>query len=200
MLKNFLIIVTLFSIVSMAAFGVDFFVPARAYAVDNAAEKAITFYKRGGELEKNGDYLEAIEEYKKGVMVDERKYRKALTYVVMSQCYHKLKDYNKAIEVSQKALEISPAAIDAYISMAYSYNEIQDYDNAVKCANNYIDCAMKPDNIVFLLRAQSYFGKKMYQESLKDFDYVLQKEPNNKTARAMKQMILDLLGDNAFAK
>jgi tetratricopeptide (TPR) repeat protein len=97
------------------------------------------------------------------------------------------KKYTEARDNFQKAIDIEPKFIHAWIYKGISLEELQQYEEAIKCYSQAIQ--INPDVAdLWYNKGATYCKMKRYQDALTCFDKVLEIEPLNalvKTTRAL---------------
>ncbi|MBF0608905.1 MAG: tetratricopeptide repeat protein [Candidatus Magnetobacterium sp. LHC-1] len=92
------------------------------------AEDSVTFYNRGLELHKNGDYDMAIAAFTKAIEIIPR-YAEA--YTARGTAWRKKKDYDRAIADYNRSVEINPRYSLAYYGLWLAWNKKGDPDKAI---------------------------------------------------------------------
>lgn len=100
---------------------------------------------------------------------DTKKQIRRLGYTIFRQggCYVALKNYEKAIELTDKALEIDPKDIMFYSGKASIYMELKEYQKAVDVCD---EALLIDDNNgdIFSIRFRALFELGFYQDSFDD--------------------------------
>ncbi|MBC5994760.1 tetratricopeptide repeat protein [Pontibacter cellulosilyticus] len=160
----------------------------------NASEatinKGVDYLKRAIERDKNnaeaniilGDaYLalkkggEAMTAYDRAIQLDDRS---AKAYLKRGQLYTSSRNYNEAEEAFKKAIEIDPNYAPAYRDLGELYYFAGQYDRALSTFQKYVDMAEKTPE-TRAKYASFLFLTKNYDQTLKEVEQVLQKDPTN---------------------
>jgi Tfp pilus assembly protein PilF len=92
-------------------------------------ESAEDYYHKGQKEFKEGDYLDAVTEFKKAVEMD-GKYFKA--YYALGRSYDKLNKTKEAEEAYEEALKINPKSLPAREALGINYFHQKKFDEAEK--------------------------------------------------------------------
>jgi tetratricopeptide (TPR) repeat protein len=160
--------------------------PGRARPLQNLAWG---YYGKIGELD------HALALYEKAIHLagPNRIYVQIMSLHNMAALYHRKRQYEKAIELCKKALDVYPDAQVAMYQLALSLMAVGNWKEASKNAQllltkNYL----KKDNI--LLCGFSLLKQKKYEQALAYFKYGLRMYPNNKKLLYNTGVTLSLMG------
>jgi tetratricopeptide (TPR) repeat protein len=93
----------------------------------------------------------------------------------------KAKEFADAIKCYTKALEINPEDTATYSNRALAYLKTKEYARALEDAD--IAIKLKEDYIkAYHRRGKAYAALNKLELAIRDFQYILEKEPNNKEA------------------
>ena len=91
--------------------------------------------------------------------------------------YNELKQYERAIEDLNKAIEIEPEDAEAYYNRGDSYNKLKQYERAIQDFDKAI--GLKPDYAeAYNNRGNSCDGLKQYERAIEDFDKAIELKPD----------------------
>lgn len=113
----------------------------------------------------------------------------------------KAKEYVDAIKCYGKALEIHPEDAATYSNRALAYLKTKEYARALEDADSAIK--LKEDYLkAYHRRGKAYAALNKLELAVRDFQFILEKEPNNKEAMnevksARKKLDDKLIGSNA---
>ena len=113
--------------------------------------------------------------------------------------YEKLKNFKKAKESYQKAIEIEPDAIDAIYNLGLVCTELKEYETAIKCFERVISTDNQDSNSYFNL-GLVYFKMQDYANALDYFQKTVDINDEDIYAHFYIGNILKELGDNEGAK
>jgi len=82
------------------------------------------------------------------------------------RAYFNLKRYDEAIKKANKAIELTPKEIDAYLLLASCYEQTKRNDNVLEIYKKALKISPKEDAI-YLGLARVYFNLKQYDEAIK---------------------------------
>ena len=99
-------------------------------------------------------------------------------YYLFGNAYNDKKEYDKAIEAFEKAIEINPKKDEAYYNMGNAYNDKKEYDKA-------IEINPKKDEAYYNM-GNAYNDKKEYDKAIEAFEKAI--EINPKDAKAYYNM------------
>ncbi len=92
--------------------------------------------------------------------------------------FMKSKEYQDAVNCYTKSLDIMQEAA-TYSNRAMAYLKLKNYNQVVDDAN----AALKIDSKylkAYHRRGKAYFELRKYEQAIKDFQYILEREPDNK--------------------
>ena len=101
-------------------------------------------------------------------------------YLIKGNRYALKGEYDRAITVFNKAIDIDPNNPYAYIWKGIAYARNSDYDNAIINFNKAIE--LNPRNLlVYIVRGNTYRSKKDYDKCFSDYDKAIEIYPNLKS-------------------
>jgi len=139
----------------------------------------------GQRYQERGDFLRAIEEYKKAIAMRPDFHS---AWNNMAVCYGKLKKYEQAEEALSKTIEIKPDDFYAMNNLAVMYLETRDLDRGLAMARRCVDT--EPGYVngrITLGSALAMTGQLDAAEV--EFNEALRLEPGNRTALANLQRL-----------
>lgn len=97
---------------------------------DNLSSDSVAnnYYYQGSEFLENGEYENAIKEFKSAVAIDKTF---AYAYDNIGISYRRLDEYKKAVKYYKKSLYIFPEGQVALLNIAVAYTFLEDYDEAL---------------------------------------------------------------------
>jgi len=144
-------------------------------ALDIAPDSYVAFFQRGVAYKKAGDFVSAINDYKKAQKVNPRiTIKDGCLFDNIANAYHQLGDFKIAISYHDKALKLSPNNPFIINNRGLTIMEMKNYDGAVKDFHRSLE--LLPEGNPALLNigtALSLNGR--YKESIKYFDQAIQK-------------------------
>jgi tetratricopeptide (TPR) repeat protein len=160
-------------------------------------ERIKMYYKAGVEFGKSLDYLSAIAEFEKVLILDPE-HEKALLW--LGWLYRRLGrehedkkgiSFQKAIDYYKKAIEVRKQT-SSYNELSSLYLELKMYQEAFEAADKAIE--IDPDNA----RAWHYRGLANrflgnFSEAKKDFEKSLELDPDNATVEENLSIVKDIL-------
>ncbi len=97
-----------------------------------------------------------------------------------NECMHS-KDYKDAINCYTKSLEYFPNDPAAYSNRAMAYLRLKEYARTIDDANTCLK--LKSDYLkAYHRRGKAYLALNKVELAIRDFQYILEKEPHNKEA------------------
>jgi len=107
-------------------------------------------------------------------------------------------DYTAAIAIFNKAIELDPKNIDAFLKRAFCYGASGNYQGAIDDYNQIIQ--LKPElEAAWLSRGSAKNKLKQFKEAIIDFNHVIQVNPNNYEAYNNRGWAKKGLGDEQGA-
>ena len=82
--------------------------------------------------------------------------------------YEKMKQFSKAKEAYEKAIELEPKSFDAIYNLGLFYTELKEFSKAIECFNNIIENDPNDSNTYFNL-GLVYFKQKDYINAIENF-------------------------------
>jgi tetratricopeptide (TPR) repeat protein len=93
----------------------------------------------------------------------------------------KAKDYQDAITSYGRALDLNPSDAATFSNRALAYLKTKEYARALEDAEQAI--MLKEDYVkAYHRRGKAYLSLNKVEMAIRDFQYILEKEPNNKEA------------------
>jgi tetratricopeptide (TPR) repeat protein len=171
--------------------------PAAAQSVREASKLT----REGTEALKKKEFDKAVDLFRRAADLDHRNTASlsaALQQRAMAYSTQNPPRYQKAIEDFSEALELSPDDPGIYERRAYAEIKLGDYDHALADYSELIK--RKPNEIRYLLyRSYIYEVKGDAAAAIADCDKVLQIQRDNAEAKARKQRMQTLQGQQAPA-
>ena len=117
----------------------------------------------------------AAEDYQRALELDTAD---AMTYYKAGLNLYYLQDFQKALDMYMKHIEMVPDNAGAYLNIAYCYLGMKDWENTVLYCNKALE--LNPEyTSVFKLLANVYFQKKDYNEAIEYYGKAKEVEPSN---------------------
>lgn len=174
-------------------------------------QRTLCFYPNFGRVRlflakayyQRGDYLRAIDEYKKGLSIMEEylsKTKGAQTeevyrlfikeiYFDLAQCYDRLGRFQEAIYTYWQAQEFDPKDARIYNSLGIDYLQIKEPDEAAICFKKALE--FKPEDIALLNNlAFCYLQKSNFEEAEKTLQKALFIDPASELTKRNLEAIL----------
>ena len=108
--------------------------------------------------------------------------------------FMKVKEYQDAINCYSKSLEYLPTDPATFSNRALAYLKLKEHSRALEDANQAIK--LKEDYIkAYHRRGKAYAGMNKMELAIRDFQYILEKEPGNKEAMGELKLARQKLGD-----
>ncbi|MGI9547176.1 MAG: tetratricopeptide repeat protein, partial [Flavobacteriaceae bacterium] len=130
---------------------------------------------QGVDLFNKGDYVQAIEYYKKALQVDDRD---AIVYYNIANAYFSLENYDECIIYSEESVKIDTNKTEAYNLIATSYQKKNDINKAIEIFKKTLDIKPHPDTYNNL--GNCYFLQKDYEPAILNFTKAVELDPDNK--------------------
>ena len=182
----------------MDNFNMDLAVADYQKALELEPDNVYAYNNIGYVLQSKGKFEEAISYFKQSIehMTDEKT---LLPYRNMASCYKALRQWDKGIEILEKARELSPSSSSVYYSLANMYACKGDMDHAKQIYDEALEKKLiRPYNYyenvinnVYLLSGDIQSAKNMYNKWLNETKH--QKE-NNRKAAEMRVWALEQYG------
>lgn len=113
--------------------------------------------------------------------------------------YEKMKQFSKAREAYEKAIDIEPESMDAIYNLGLVYTELKEYDKAVDCFKQVIESDNMDSNSYFNL-GLIYFKQKDYLNAIEYFQKTIDINDEDIYAHFYIGNIYKELGDKDSAK
>ena len=155
----------------------------------------LPYLTKGNILAKNGQNVEAIENYKLSL---EKNNISTQALYNMGICYLNMKDYQQANKCFDDALLINPNLLEIYIAKAKIFEEQKNYNNAIELYNEIIPKFPYDDNI-FYKKGICLENMEEYQEALKNFEQGLYINKSNIDCLYHKGYCCDILNNKKQA-
>lgn len=112
-------------------------------------------------------------------------------YHNMGLVYYKMKDNKKAIDYYNKAIELAPYYVDAYIDLGIVYESIGSFDEAISINQRVMH--LMPDSLEpHLNMAQLYLKKGRKKEAVEELKSIINTNPRHPVARKAMKMLEEL--------
>ena len=155
----------------------------------------LPYLTKGNILAKNGQNVEAIENYKLSL---EKNNISTQALYNMGICYLNMKDYQQANKCFDDALLINPNLLEIYIAKAKIFEDQKNYNNAIELYNEIIPKFPYDDNI-FYKKGICLENMEEYQEALKNFEQGLDINKSNIDCLYHKGYCCDILNNKKQA-
>jgi tetratricopeptide (TPR) repeat protein len=162
--------------------------PAQATAKAGAtpAQSAEELTAAGFRLEQDGDWDSAIDKYRAAIKAD-KKY--GLAYSNLGFALNRVGQYNEAIEVLSKAIDLTD--VDIHLGRildmrGFSKMSLKDYAGAVEDLSNALSY-IKHEPRIYLHRAQALAERGDFTKALQDVSKALRLDPTNPHAIRLKR-------------
>lgn len=158
---------------------------------DNAA----ALFEIGNVNRLQGHFDGAIEFFRKAIEKDPELTR---AYVELGYVYLTLERYGEALEVLERAAELDPRSINGQNNLGFAYVKLEQYDRALEVFSRL--CSVTPQSLLWprLNYGNSLDHTGHFAESERVYNFMLQYEPNNFSARWNRAHLL--LGRKEFAE
>jgi tetratricopeptide (TPR) repeat protein len=91
----------------------------------------------------------------------------------------KAKEYKEAVTAYTRSIELNPDEAFTYANRAMAFLKLKNYGNVIMDANKAIK--IKPGYLkAFHRRGKAYAALNKHEDAIKDFQYILEEEPENK--------------------
>jgi len=137
--------------------------------------KARIYFNKGFEYGQKDRYQEAIEEYKKAILMDPNHSSARFN---LGLAYYKIGKYKKAIPEYEKLIEHEPLNSDAYFNLALVYYTMNRYDEAIRKYKKSIECNPNKADAYYNL-GLAYFKNKQLKEAIIEYKKAIEIEPEN---------------------
>lgn len=102
----------------------------------------------------------------------------AIDYNMRGLSYHKMKYYDKAAEEYNRAINLDPSYILAYINRSSNYNKLKNYNKALTDCNYAIN--LDPSIAFFYAnRGLIYFKMNKFDQAISDFNQAIKLDPHD---------------------
>jgi ATP-dependent 26S proteasome regulatory subunit len=136
------------------------------------------FYLKGRDFEKKGDYINALENYRKAYELDNNNMG---IYEGLSYSSYRLYDYTYAKKYLDEAISKNLTSPYIYNTYGLVLSSEKNYSKAIEYFNKAIAANDKSTNF-FSNRAAAFFNLKKYEEALADIDAALKLDAGNYVA------------------
>lgn len=101
------------------------------------------------------------------------------------------KEYAQALDCFQKAIDLQPHFVPAWVYKGISLEQLQRYDEAIDC---YTQAIQINPNVADLWynKGATYCVLKRYNDALTCFDKVLDIEPNHALAKTTRSLVITM--------
>lgn len=115
-------------------------------------------------------------------MAKENMEKAAKPWVKSGTHYYYLKQYERAIQDYNKAIQLNPNYAVAYNNRGNAYSDLRKYERAIQDFDKAIE--LKPNyEYAYYWRGWVYEKMKEYKKALEDYNKALKFDPNNKDAK-----------------
>jgi len=146
------------------------------------AQDAVTCYNKGVKAHNEGDYMTAINWYKKCLEQNadnkDAKQNLGIASYNQSLVYFNKKNYTQSINYAQKCLEINSQNANAYQMIGSSYKAQRNYTEAINAYTKAIEYSKKPAD-VYAARAWVYNDLHDHKNRLADMKKAVELAPEN---------------------
>lgn len=150
---------------------------------------ALAWERRGIAYVYDRQYDKAIDDFTQSIALDDN-YEGA--YNNRGLCYDKLKRYNEAIADYRRAIEIRPEVATFYANRGESHLRNNDPVTAISDFDKAIELDVEITE-TYNLRGEAYARLGEYGKAIDDFNRELKITPDNPTALANRDRVLDLI-------
>ncbi len=135
-------------------------------------------------LKKNREALEIFE----SLITEESKlFFKA--YFDVAAIYSSEKQYEKAIEVLQKAAKIEPDSGRVFLDMGYAYKDSGNYGQAIKCFSRAKELDPQLNQISIYMTGATYLEEERFDQAAQMFQKTVELDPATPLAESARQTI-----------
>ena len=139
---------------------------------------AETYYTRGVEYLKKGEYEEAIADFNKAIAL---RPDFAEAYSKRGEAYYAQKRYKEAIAEYSKAIGLRPDFAEAYSNRGAAYFAQRNYEQAIADFNEAIK--LKPDDATaYSNRGAAYSAQRNYEKAIDEYGKAIKLKPDDATA------------------
>ena len=128
---------------------------------------------------KSDKVKEALEDFKEAERLDEKEENPATLDVIwdgLGCCYHKIGDFEQAIENFSKAIDKSSESIEFYKNRSQCYFDMEDYENSIADLKTGLEYNSKDPQVLYKL-GLTYFAYKKYKQCTKYMKQALKHRP-----------------------
>ena len=112
-------------------------------------------------------------------------------YYNRGNTYSNLKDYEKAVNDYNRAIELNPNNASYYNNRGIGYYSLKDYEKAINDYSRAIE--LNPNNASYYNnRGIGYYSLKDYEKAIKNCNKAIKLDPNNNSIKETKNLILKL--------
>lgn len=151
------------------------------------------FFKKGVQAKDPG---QKIENFRLAIDVweeEDGKHSLSIAYIEIGRVYTGLKEYRKAFDSFDKALQVFPTNNMAFYFKGNLYKEKNDYDNALKMYERAVMIDSKMDKSFYEL-GMIYKTRKNYNEAIKHFSKAIKISPTEQLYIKMRAECYELIG------
>lgn len=155
------------------------------------ARSSFTYYNRAVAFELKGDHDSALQDFGRAKFRD----NDADSQTSLGQSFANVRQYARAIQQYELALEIDPEFLDALISRGDARSALKDFDGALIDYDRAV--AVKPENAVSLERrcsVRAYMGRQL-DLALADCNEALRLKPRDGNIRSTRGLVNFRAGD-----
>lgn len=125
-----------------------------------------SFVRRGMNLQKKGQYIEAIYEFSKAIR---KNTKKGMAYNLRAMSWAEMKDYDKAISDYTEALKINPTDGETYSLRGIALSNIGEYQQAISDFDKTIQIDSN-NGIAYSCKCSALMILKQYEQACFDCD------------------------------
>ena len=123
-------------------------------------------------------YCEKVEKLE--LNFNQNNYHTRIFFQVRGEAFYCLKEYKKAIENYNKAINLGLDNSNFYSKRGESYYHLKEYEKSIEDYSRAI--SLNPNNAVYYKRrGDSYYNLKEYEKAIEDYSRAISLNPNNAT-------------------
>jgi tetratricopeptide (TPR) repeat protein len=138
---------------------------------------ALDLAKKATEEQNAGRYDAAVATWTKAIELGTLgKDNLAIAYIRRGVAYREKKQYDRAIEDYNKAIELNPGDARVYVGRAAVYSMNGQYDRVVEDCSKALELDPKLAD-AYINRGRAYFGKQQYDRAIEDYNKAIDLDP-----------------------
>ncbi len=138
-------------------------------------ENLMIHHALGEMYQKRGDWDEAIEEFKAIIEINPDEVD---SYYKLAECYYGSGMVEKSIETCESALDLHPTHLKSLLFLAVLYKSLRKIEQSLHYLERAVNVA--PSKLKMRLEyAQALTFNKRYQKAIEEYEYLLDKMPDN---------------------